>query len=230
LQRTVLPQVRGDINQLRGSSVVLVFDVRNPRQCFKSYLVPRTVFRETIIVTKQATDNAIVLKYLYRNKFGASIESIIDISGDFQELPAHQLSVKMIVTNFHDFYVGDLQFLANLLGMTNSERYHCLMCEMTADKFNLPNNNTVIDKKRTIYSLQHCLRQFELSLANATNRKTKPANYKGVNQHPLLDVDPQRLVVPILHCPMGLVDKVLESFKGWINMHVELLNNSDEPI
>ena len=37
----------------------------------------------------------------------------------------------------------------------------------------------------------------------------------------LWDIDPQRIVVPILHCPMGLVDKVLESFKNWVNLAVE---------
>jgi len=42
----------------------------------------------------------------------------------------------------------------------------------------------------------------------------------------LLDVDPQRLLVPTPHCPMGLVDKALESFKGWINLHVEDLGTN----
>ena len=55
-------------------------------------------------------------------------------------------------------------------------------------------------------------------------------NVDGVNSIGLLDVDPQRLLVPMLHCPMGLVDKVLESFKTWINLHVEELGNESNQI
>jgi hypothetical protein len=48
-------------------------------------------------------------------------------------------------------------------------------------------------------------------------RKNKPAKYFGVNGAGLWDIDLQRILIPILHCPMGLVDKVLESFKHTVN-------------
>ena len=51
--------------------------------------------------------------------------------------------------------------------------------------------------------------------------KKGPANVKGVNNVGLWDIDPQRIVIPVLHCPMGLVDKVLESIKVWVNLDVE---------
>jgi hypothetical protein len=36
----------------------------------------------------------------------------------------------------------------------------------------------------------------------------------------------QRIIIPILHCPMGLIDKVLESFKHWVNLEVENFNDA----
>jgi len=44
-------------------------------------------------------------------------------------------------------------------------------------------------------------------------------NWEGANSVGLLDVDPQRVIVPILHCPMGLADKVLD----WTICEVERL-------
>jgi hypothetical protein len=61
----------------------------------------------------------------------------------------------------------------------------------------------------------------------STTQRKPPPNYKGVNGQGLWDIDPQRVVVPILHCPMGLVDKVLESIKLWINIDVEDLKDDD---
>jgi hypothetical protein len=230
LQRTVMPQVRIDINELRGSSVVAVYDTTSPRDRFKCCAVPKTVMLETLFVMQQPNkNNSIVLKYHYRNIFGESEERTINLDSDF-EVSAHQLNVKLVVTNFHDFYVGDLAFLAMLLGMVRSEHQQCILCTTRATDFNLPDSNIIVAWKRTVHSLQSCLRLYQIDLANATNRKQKPANHKGVNQHPLLDVDPQRVLVPLLHTAMGLVDKVLESFKAWINLEVELPNNTDDAI
>jgi hypothetical protein len=64
-----------------------------------------------------------------------------------------------------------------------------------------------------------CLEEYML-LSSRPNRKAPP-NFMGINSPGLWDIDPQRIVIPILHCPMGLVDKVLESFKQWVNLDVE---------
>jgi len=55
-------------------------------------------------------------------------------------------------------------------------------------------------------------------------------NHCGVNAVGLLDIDPQRIIVPILHCPMGLVDKVLTAFKDWTVFEVEQLPANEEAL
>jgi hypothetical protein len=59
---------------------------------------------------------------------------------------------------------------------------------------------------RTKESLVECLERFMLLTSNPTRKG--PANYKAANGPGLWDIDPQRIVLPILHCPMhmGLVD------------------------
>ena len=43
----------------------------------------------------------------------------------------------------------------------------------------------------------------------------------------LWDINPQPIIIPVLHCPMGLVDKILESFKHWVNLDVEGFNDDE---
>jgi len=68
-------------------------------------------------------------------------------------------------------------------------------------------------------SLTNSLNKF--NARSLTNKSVK--NHKGVDCFGLLDIDPQQIIVPILHCPMGLVDKVLETFKSWVVYEVEQL-------
>jgi hypothetical protein len=79
------------------------------------------------------------------------------------------------------------------------------------------NHNSIT--KRTKESLVECLEEYMLAASHPT--KKPPANVRGVNGNGLLDIDPQRIIIPILHCPMDLVDKILESFKQWVNLEVE---------
>jgi hypothetical protein len=55
-------------------------------------------------------------------------------------------------------------------------------------------------------------------------------NVDGVNNAQLIPVDPTKILVPILHCPIGLVDKVLSSFLDYTWRKVLLLPPEDDLI
>jgi hypothetical protein len=75
---------------------------------------------------------------------------------------------------------------------------------------------------RSKESLVDSLEQFLLLVSKANvEKKRPPANVNGVNSNGLWSIDPQRILIPVLHCPMGLVDKVWESFKHWVNLYIE---------
>jgi hypothetical protein len=138
----------------------------------------------------------------------------------FDGVKHFELGAKLVISTFNELFIGDLAFLAMLVGMNNSSGAHCLMCMMTRSELNCPLHHQL--ELRTKEKLVECLEQFILlSNNNNNNRKQGPANYKGVNAAGLWDIDPQRILIPILHCPMGLVDKVLEAFKKWVHYEVE---------
>jgi hypothetical protein len=95
------------------------------------------------------------------------------------------------------------------------------MCMFRGSQFNCNHNS--LTTKRTKESLVESLEEYMLLAAHPT--KKTPPNVRGVNNAGLWDIDPQRIIIPVLHCPMGLVDKVLECFKNWVNLDVEDIRN-----
>ena len=126
-----------------------------------------------------------------------------------------------VISSFNELFIGDLAFLAMLIGMNHSAGSHCLMCLMKASEFNSTSNELNL---RTKQSVAASLEKYK----KLVEEKAKPPpNYNGVNEDGLWDIDPQRILIPILHCPMGLVDKILELFKIWVNLAVENLESEN---
>jgi hypothetical protein len=50
----------------------------------------------------------------------------------------------------------------------------------------------------------------------------------GVNNFTLIPADVMKVIVPILHCPMGLVDKLITSFLDYVWQKVLLLQPEDD--
>jgi hypothetical protein len=161
------------------------------------------------------------MTFAYGNQQQPSFGFVVIEDERFGSIPFYELQARMVVSNFNELFIGDLAFLAMLVGMNNSAGQHCLLCMHRAKDFNCPHTSLV---PRTKAKLEECLAEY--MTLSATQRKPPP-NYRGVNGAGLWDIDPQRVIVPILHCPMGLVDKVLESIKLWINIDVEDLKDDD---
>jgi hypothetical protein len=87
---------------------------------------------------------------------------------------------------------------------------------LKGSKVNCEHNRLTL---RTKEKLVECLEEYML-LSSCPNPKAQP-NSMGINSPGLWNINPQQIVIPILHCPMGLVDKALESFKQWVNLDVE---------
>lgn len=126
---------------------------------------------------------------------------------------------KVTISNFHDYDIGDLAFLAMLIGMNNSERVHCLLCNTNFNK----DNESFAQIAPTIPTQQDFLTHFQNDLANSVGKKTKYANFNGVKAHSMMHVNPRRINTPILLCLTGLIDKVLDTYNAWIVLEVEYL-------
>jgi hypothetical protein len=224
MDNTVMPIVKQQLLELKRSSLVVVYHQKDIK-CFRSYMVPSTIRMATIAFIQQpSVDGAVqstTMTFAYGNNDNDNLFGSIMIDDPvFAEIPFFDLVAKLIITSFNELFIGDLAFLAMLIGMNNSSGSHCLMCMFKGSQFNCNHNSLT---KWTKESLMECLEEYMLLVAHPT--KKAPPNVRGVNCAGLWDIDPQRIIIPILHCPMGLINKVLESFKIWVNLDVEDFHN-----
>jgi hypothetical protein len=222
MDRTVMPTVKKQLKELQQSSIITVYHRLNTRGCFRSYTVPSTIQINTLAFLLQtnndndgSNNSCMTFAYGVQEDGTPHFGSVTLDDKMFSDVPYHELAAKMTISKFNECFIGDLAFLAMLIGMKNSSGDHCLMCEKKGSEFNCNHNQLTM---RTRASLEACLAEF---MRLSSLPKKPPANYKGVNCAGLWDIDPQRIIVPILHCPMGLVDKILESMKQWVNLNVE---------
>jgi hypothetical protein len=220
MNSTVMPMVKKQLMELKKSSVVTVYHCGKFKTAFRSYTVPLTIRPGTIGFIQGTIEgsNTLVTTMTFSYGKAATFGSIEIDDPVFIGIPFYELGAKVVIHEFNELFIGDLAFLAMLIGMDHSSGAHCLMCTLKGSEFNLDDgDSTNPPTLRTKENLAECLEKYMLL---ATQRNA-PANVMGVNAMGLLDIDPQRIIIPILHCPMGLVDKVLESFKQWVNLDVE---------
>jgi hypothetical protein len=227
MNNTVMPMVKQQLNDLKKSSIITVYHSTNPTKAFRSYTVPSSI-RPTTVAFLQDTvagsgEARILMTFAFGDHGQQETFGSIEIKDPvFDGIPYFQLAAKVVISTFNELFIGDLAFLAMLIGMNNSSGAHCLICMLKKSDFNCDHTQLT---PRTKESLAECLEEYML-LVNHPTRKAPP-NFNGINGPGLWDVDPQRIVIPILHCPMGLVDKVLESLKYWVNFEVEDFHDND---
>ena len=72
--------------------------------------------------------------YAYHGSDDISVHEV-HLPTHLAELETFQLGAKKVISNFYDLYVGDIAFLATLLGMEGAEGSRCLQCNRTAANF-----------------------------------------------------------------------------------------------
>ena len=71
-----------------------------------------------------------------------------------------------------------------------------------------------MSKLRTLESINRCLFQWGIH-----GHKKSLNNIHGVNSKRMLPVEPNKIIISELHCPMGLVDKWEEHIMEWIALN-----------
>ena len=210
LSNTAMPRIKSQLIALRNCSAHVVYSTRHPTRYKKAFLWPKTLDLWSL-----GTQNEILSFSVTGQSQFVDLTLYFDAETD-DDFSFKDLRIKRVITHFNDLYVGDLAFLAMVIGMNNSAGAHCIHCKKKAMEFNCDHIHP--QDIRTKESLTESLNEY-----NRQRHRSAVRNWNGVNQLGLLDIDPQRIIVPLLHCPMGLVDKVLESFKAWVIAEVELL-------
>ena len=139
MDSTVMPKVKEQLLELKHSSVVTVYHQLNMTNAFRSYVVPSTIRPGTIGFIVQDAGMQIITMTFSHGKIGTFGSIEID-DPVFTGVPYYELGARVVISGFNELFIGDLAFLAMLIGMNHSSGSHCLMCMKKGSEFNCDHN------------------------------------------------------------------------------------------
>ena len=126
MDNTVMPKVKEQLTKLKQSSVVTVYHRQNVKKAFRSYMVPSTIRPETIGFLQGINNTTATMMFSHGE--AATFGSVSIDDPVFAGVPYFELAAKVVINEFNELFIGDLAFLAIMIGINNSAGSHCLMC------------------------------------------------------------------------------------------------------
>ena len=131
------------------------------------------------------------------------------------DITIHCVYVWTVIQSFKVVIAGDLSFFATSTGRDGHNHCRCNYCDSSYHSWNDVTSPT--PTKMTLPLLYYYADMYTKS------KVPKKINTKGVVMKPLLDVDPQSYVVPLLHLSIGIVNKLWSSLLLFLDEFVEKL-------
>ena len=158
MNKTIMPRVKQQLIELDNSSMVTVYHRTNFTKAFRSYMVPSTISTSTIAFKRVEGEGeytnlgSILMTYSFgNNQQQPSFGSIRVDDPVFAEV---------VISFLKQLFIGDLAFLAMLVGMNHSAGAHCLLCTSKASEFNCTiEKTTASTRSKTV--LVDCLQKYE---------------------------------------------------------------------
>ena len=138
-----MPIIKQQISDLESTSIITVHHRRNLMKVFRSYSVPSTILVHTVFFRHEqaVTDvngsilhSPILMTFSYGDS--SSIGSLQIDDTVFDGVKYFELGAKVVISSFNSLFIGDLAFLAMLIGMNSSSGSHCLLCMTSRKDFN----------------------------------------------------------------------------------------------
>ena len=203
LENTIMKDLNEQLEELENKKVVLVYteDEYGALNQWTTYVVPKTCN-----ISNCTIDQDFVID------MGDDLKINLKEREIFMNCQSStEFTIREIVHNFELFVLGDLEFECQVMGMNKSDGKHCMLCATQFTEFNYC-RETIEERQRTTETMKDHYKEYEARKINKPDLR----NYKGVNGKPLLPIDPRNIIIPILHCPMGLVEKIYEQLLWWI--------------
>jgi hypothetical protein len=132
LKATVVPRMAKYIAKVHESCAIIVHDASDIGEgpSRKACLVPKSIRMKSAAFL----DGGRMQFHVDGKPDPVIIDFLLD--SPMTWVQQWNLRVKRVASNFCDFCIGDIAFLATILGMESSEACHCLLCASGTNKFN----------------------------------------------------------------------------------------------
>jgi hypothetical protein len=218
LYDTIMPTIDLALGRMKESSVIMLFNKEDASAC-KAFMVPKTIIMHTVHVVGNS------MRYKCQGDPDQWREETFPTSRSPTAHEAIKYDSRRVITSFQSFLTGDCAYLCMTQGLNNSSGCWCHLCEAPSSLFH---DDAMADDPIAAYRSLASIEANRLDYVNRPASQKGKANKTGVNTRTLLNIEPSHVLVPILHCPMGLVDKILETFSYWAYVHVLKFTGLDE--
>jgi hypothetical protein len=133
MNSTVMPRIKSQLTELKESSIVTVYHRTDKTNVFRASRVPSSIRAGTIGFIESRTE---VLRMTFSHGTAATFGSIDIDDPVFLGVQFFELEAKVVNNKFNDLFIGNLAFLAMLIGMNHSAGDHCLMSTLKGSEFN----------------------------------------------------------------------------------------------
>ena len=149
---------------------------------------------------------------------------------ELKSLDGQELEIWTIIKNFDYYVTADLAFLVTIQGRTGHSSSRCVWCDIkSADLKKGKKGNDL-----TLNRIKECegkIKSYNTLKAQAKalgkDFKQKKPETNGVIEDVQWNVDPGRLIVPLLHLLIGLLNKTLSTFRDFLDKFVELIGEEE---
>ena len=163
------------------------------------------------IIATIAGTSAIKLSYSLPSSPDAIVSSLVETNEPIYLATNHQIQIWTVIHRIKIVIAGDLSFFATSTGRDGHSHCRCVYCDGSYQSWNDPSS-----PPSSVMTLPR-LHQ----LAHRHSISTKKIDTKGVVMHPLIEIDPNRYIVPLLHLEIGIVNKLWSSMLHFFDEFVE---------
>jgi hypothetical protein len=132
LKETVMLRPETNIAKVQESYAIVLYNGTNiAKGPWKVYLVPKGINKKTVTSLNGGLSDGGGMQF---HVTGESEPSTIPFLGQspITRVNHWNLQVKKIFSHFYNFYIGDIAFLATILGIEGSKAYYYLLCTVGA--------------------------------------------------------------------------------------------------
>jgi hypothetical protein len=148
-----------------------------------------------------------------------------------KSLDGQELEIWTIIENFDYYVTADLALMFTVQGRTGHSSSRCAWCDVKSADLKKGKKG----KDLTLDQLKECegkINSYNTSKAQAEAQgkdfKQRKPETNGVVEEVQWNVDPGRLIVPLLHLLIGLVNKTLSTFRDFLDKFVELIGEEEQ--
>ena len=151
------------------------------------------------------------------------------ISKDLKHLKSEAVRIWTVIENFYYNIAGDVAYFHTLQGRDGTSSCRCPYCPLTIREWKMGLKAGKLTKEMLLKGEKKYfkyLKDFEEAKKKGKRLPVRP-NTHGVSGKVQCDADPLRYIIPLLHLLIGLLNKALQEFRDWLDVHVELIEEEE---